>query len=160
MALDGLNAAAAAAILTNAGVDSETKTRGVIVSAFVPCPLGLAVPLILAQQNPAQGGGGSVPALPPPDNVVVPDVSSAHQAVADAMAALKKDRLVRVQMAAFYDVAPDHVVSQDPPAGRLVRLDSAVSIVVSAGAPPAQDAPPGDIDADLTKKIDEAEKKL
>src|SRR5215469_14989264 len=96
MALDGLNAAAAAAILNNAGVDDETRTRGVVLSAFVPGPLGLAVPLILAQQNPAQGGGGGVPAaLPPPtDVVVVPDVSTAHPAVDAAEKLLMNRRLI------------------------------------------------------------------
>src|SRR3954454_21963300 len=57
MALNGLNAAAAVAILNNARVDDETRTRGVILAAFVPGPLGLAVPFVLAQQAGASVTG-------------------------------------------------------------------------------------------------------
>jgi len=158
MALDGLNAAAAAAILNNAGVDDETRTRGVILSAFVPGPLGLAVPLILAQQNPAQGGLGGVPALPAPNDVVVPDVL--NEPVDDAMAALMKDRLVPVQRSTYSDANAGTVVKQEPEVDTIVSLGSRVTVWVSAGPPPAGDVPPGDIDADLTDKINAAEEKL
>src|SRR5438876_10284348 len=79
MPLDGLNAAAAVAILNQPKIDKATRTRGVILSAFVPGPLGLAVPVILARNARKSGGGGVVPPTPAPDQVVVPDVSSTRE---------------------------------------------------------------------------------
>src|SRR5215475_5543762 len=97
MALDGLNAAAAAAILTQAKVDSATRTRGVIVSAFVPGPLGLAVPVIMARNASRTGGGGGAGGgggSTEPELVVVPDVSTGRLSASEATDKLKARRLV------------------------------------------------------------------
>lgn len=156
MALDGLNAAAAAAILTQAKVDSATRTRGVIVSAFVPGPLGLAVPVIMARNasrsSGGTGGGGGTTTTP--DRVVVPDVSTGRLSVDQATQQLKSLRLAADPRSSYgADADKNVVIGQHPEAGRRVPLDSQVTIYVGAGAPPSDDSTESDLDKDLTAKM-------
>jgi PASTA domain len=156
MALDGLNAAAAAAILNQAKVDSATRTRGVIVSAFVPGPLGLAVPVIMARNaakmRGAGGGGGGT--TTEPGRVVVPNISTGRLTVDQATARLKGLRLVADPEPSYGDDADKNVViGQHPEAGRRVPLDSQVTIYVGAGVPPADTTTESDLDKDLTAKM-------
>jgi len=158
MALDGLNAAAAAAILNQAKVDPATKTRGVIVSAFVPGPLGLAVPVIMARNAAKRRGGGSgtggtTDSKPAPSLVTVPDVSAGRLSAKDASARLRTFRLVAIEAQTYGDDADQSiVVGQDPQPGALVPLDSEVTVFIGAGVPPP-DTEDQDLDQDLTNKM-------
>jgi len=158
MALDGLNAAAAAAILSQAKVDSATKTRGVIVSAFVPGPLGLAVPVIMARNarrlGGAGGGGVGGGGTPETNLVMVPDVVTGHLKASAVTDMLTAKRLVADPEPTFGDDADiGFVVAQDPPAATRVPLDSEVTIFVGAGKPPPDTTTDTDLDTDLTNKI-------
>jgi len=159
MALDGLNAAAAAAILNDA--DPDTRTQGVVVSALVPGVLGIAVPLVLAQQEGLVGGAAPRPAPVArrgPSPVVVPNVVGMTQVAAGT--SITGDRLeMRVLEAASNEVAKGQVVDQDPPASRVVREGTTVTITVSSGPPEPGDEP-ADIDADLTAKLKKMEADL
>ena len=158
MALDSLNAAAAAAILSQAKVDSATKTRGVIVSAFVPGPLGVAVRVIMARNARSLGGagGGGGGGTPGTNLVMVPDVVTGHIKAGAATDMLTAKRLVADPEPTFGDDADiGFVVAQDPPAATRVPLDSEVTIFVGAGKPPP-DTTDTDLDTDLTNKINQA----
>ena len=145
MALDGLNAAAAAAILNQAGVDQATKTRGVIVSAFVPGVLGLAVPFVLARNaKPSDPAGGN--------RVQVPDVSSEGLSESEATRELAARRLRVKKVVKVYgdDNTAGTVIGQQPAAEDIVALDLTVTLTVNVGAVPPEGR-------DLTRKLGRAE---
>jgi hypothetical protein len=158
MPLDGLNAAAAAAILNQAGVDQATKTRGVIVSAFVPGPLGLAVPALLARNAPSEGGGGAQ-VRRRIGSVQVPNVIG--QPADAATTSLKNSRLVAIQRLSYgSDADAGKVVEQQPPAGRTVALDSRVIVIVGAGSLPPPAPTDADLEKDITDKIDNSRQQI
>jgi hypothetical protein len=151
MALDALNAAAAAVVLNNA--DANTRTQGVVVAALCPGALGLAVPLVMAQQG---GLGAAAPrAAAGPRLVAVPDVSNAANPDA-ADARLTADGLAPRRVLVYSnEIAQNTIISQDPAPNSIVRVGSTVTVRVSQGVlpqPPAQ----VDVDADLTNKINAA----
>jgi hypothetical protein len=152
LALDGLNATAAVAILNQANVDSATKFRGVVLAAAVRGPLGLAVPVIMARKarRIPGGGGGTTSTL---NQVMVPDVSSKQDLkVDDAIKKLGVSDLVADQEHTFGpDLLKDRVVDQDPEAGARVPLHSKVTIVVCDGARPPDTTTRSGLDEDLNK---------
>lgn len=152
------NAVAAFAILNSPNVSQDQKILGVGSAAVINGTLGLVAPALIAQQATSRGGGGGAAG----GLVDVPDVSSAHPAADAATKTLQGDRLVAVldDTSTFSnEVTKGLVISQDPPAGSRVPLDSTVTIVVSRGAPsPA--VTEADLDTDLTNKIESAKTEL
>ena len=138
MALDGLNAAAAAAILNDPKIDGATRTQGVVVSALVPGVLGLAVPLVLAQNSGVTLGGsgaGSGGGAAASNTTTVPPVTGISSD--DAQKRLAGDRLTAVLTSVYSAEAKETmVVAQSPAAGTPVPLNSAVTLSVSIGPPP------------------------
>jgi hypothetical protein len=146
MPLDALNAAAAAVVLQDA--DPGTRTEGVVVAALCPGVLGLAVPLVLAQQGGLGQGGGGGGGGGGPQLVAVPDVTAAANGDA-ADATLKGDGFVPNRVPVFSnEIAQGTIISQDPPAKAIARLGSTVTYRISQGQVPPEDAP---IDAKAVK---------
>jgi PASTA domain len=154
VALDALNAVAGKLILDKAGASPARKAQGVILAAAVPGLLGLAVPLIFAQQV-KKDQKGSPAALPPTtsqqNEVIVPDLTGS---VSEATRVLNELGLQVVVHSAYSSkpVDPQTVVSQRPPPNHVAKLGSTVVVFVSIGSPPKPDVPV-DIDADLSAKI-------
>ena len=157
MVLDGVNAAVAVTVLNKPDIPPAVRTRGIVLAAFVPGILGMALPFVLARQSSGgQSGGnsGGTKSSGGAEDVFVPDVSGMHLDRAAAVLLLAKADLVPgTDVHAFsVDVDPNKVITQDPAAGTRVNLGSAVTLTVSDGQPPPRPAPV-DIDADLTAKI-------
>jgi hypothetical protein len=151
MALDGLNAAVAAAILNKAQPD--VRTRGVVLAAFVPGALGLALPFVLSRQS--DPGTPTPTPVPTTEGVIVPDISSTRMDVKSATARLELAGLVVAPAVRAFslDLTRDQVISQNPSAGTAVTLGSTVTLTVSDGPLPPK-AVLVDIDAAaLTTKI-------
>jgi hypothetical protein len=159
MALDGLNAAAAAAILNQADVDQATKTRGVIVAAFVPGPLGLAVPVILARNATSEAGEVG------PRSEAVPRVvgEQVHRAI-DLLMEKKFDVVVDQ---GYSDKAnAGYVYMQRPEEGKKAKPGTAITIFVNDGEPSSKITKKdllkklGNLQTVLVDTIDEAEARI
>jgi PASTA domain len=166
--MSAFNAIAALAILNNPSlknVSPDQRTLGVGTAAVIKGVLGILPSLLIAQQaqqaTAAGTGGGFSPDVTPQD-VEVPDVTSKHPPMAEAILAVQSSQLVAVQDAPAFstEFAQGLVVGQDPSAGEFVTLGSNVRIRASAGPPPPVPDPDKDLDTDLTNKISEAKTEL
>jgi hypothetical protein len=166
--MSAFNAIAALAILNNPSlknVSPDQKTLGVGTAAVIKGVLGVLPSLLIAQQAQqatAAGTGGGISPDVTPQDVEVPDVTSKHPPMAEAILAVQSSQLVAVQDAPAYstEFKQGLVVGQDPSAGEFVALGSNVRIRASAGPPPPVPDPDKDLDTDLTNKISEAKTEL
>ena len=130
MPLDVMNIVASQVILRNSAnpPNAGTTARASVAAGLVTGPMGLVVPIIVARQQPSGGGGSS-------EGVIVPDV--VKESEAEAKTELEGSRLkVTARRAYSAETEKGTVVSQNPPAGALRPLGSAVEITVSDGPPP------------------------
>ncbi|AUT75537.1 hypothetical protein C2L64_44980 [Paraburkholderia hospita] len=151
----GIQAVAAAAILNHKGISGDDKLRGIACAAIVPGVLGLAVPLIIAQQQKKKLIAAPVIEVAATvEDVSVPNV---YGATADeAVAKLKKLGLTVIQAHAVADPSlANTVVKQVPHRDMIVPPGSEVTITIG-DEPPPMEVPVDDVDADLTKKLNAA----
>jgi beta-lactam-binding protein with PASTA domain len=149
MALDAINAIGALVILRRRKIDTQQRVFGTVGAALLPGIVGLAVPLIIAQQTKGQQS-------PAKNLVAVPDLANSDQAA--AVASLNQLQLkMQVITVTSADAQKGKVIAQDSPKGTLLSPGATVTITVGAGvARPTQSVVP-----DLTgESIEDAEKTL
>jgi hypothetical protein len=136
--------------------------EGLVVGTITTQSSSTVAAGLVISQNPASGtsvASGSAVSLvvssgaappPPPTTVAVPSVVGDTQAAATT--AITKDGLTvgTVTTQSSTTVASGVVIGQNPTAGTSVTTGSAVSLVVSSGAPPNPTPPPAANKPDLT----------
>src|SRR5262249_32551607 len=154
MPLDNTNLFLSLAILgQNSEVEQSKKFAASVGAALIPGPLGLALPLIVANSESNDNT--------PPDDVttlaeVPPVVGRGEETAKKSISDQKLNPLVQhVYIQSGGDGKKGLVVQQDPKAGEFVPLNTDVTLIVSLGVTPGPSQDDSVIDREILQDVKE-----